>query len=69
MHGRRLPRAYRDEVARTMAVRRQGSAVVVRDRHIVGVFTTTDALRVLADSLEGKTPRARSAEVEAAKLH
>jgi predicted transcriptional regulator len=40
------------EVAREMAVRKVGSAVVVNHRQqIVGIFTTTDALRALADSL------------------
>ena len=41
-------------VAREMAEHRYGSAVVMRDGHVIGVFTTTDALRALADALEGK---------------
>ncbi len=39
------------EVARTMAARRVGSAVVLHQGKPAGVFTTTDALRALADAL------------------
>lgn len=39
------------EVARHMARRKLGCAVVVQDERVVGVFTTVDALRVLADLL------------------
>ncbi len=42
------------EVVRTMAERRIGSAVVVDGGRIVGVFTATDAMRVLVDALEGR---------------
>jgi acetoin utilization protein AcuB len=38
-------------VAREMAERRYGSAVVMEADHVMGVFTTTDALRALADAL------------------
>ncbi len=41
-------------VAREMAHRRIGSAVVVDGGRIVGIFTTVDALLVLADILERK---------------
>jgi CBS domain-containing protein len=41
------------EVARTMAERKCGSAVVVSGDTVVGVFTTTDALRALAAVLGG----------------
>ena len=41
-------------VVRTMAAHKYGSAVVVEKDIVVGVFTTNDALRVLADLLEGK---------------
>jgi len=41
------------EVARVMATRKFGSAVVMDGDEVVGVFTTTDALRALADLLEG----------------
>lgn len=40
------------EVARVMMERKLGSAVVVEGDAVVGLFTTTDALRVLADVLE-----------------
>lgn len=36
------------EVLQVMADRRLGSAVVVRDATVVGIFTTTDALQLLA---------------------
>ena len=49
-----------NQVARTMATRKQGSAVVVDGGHILGIFTTTDALGVLADALEGKVPRTQA---------
>lgn len=35
------------EVARTMAAHKYGSAVVVRGGHVLGIFTTTDALKAL----------------------
>ncbi len=40
-----------DEVAETMAKNRYGSAIVVDDGQVSGVFTTTDALRVLAQTI------------------
>lgn len=46
------PDAPLDEVARTMADRRLGSAVVVLNGKVVGIFTTVDALRALAELLE-----------------
>ncbi|WP_240807022.1 CBS domain-containing protein [Polyangium spumosum] len=48
------PDASLGAVAREMAEHRYGSAVVMREGHVVGVFTTTDALRALADALGGK---------------
>lgn len=48
------PDASLGAVAREMADHRYGSAVVMREGHVVGVFTTTDALRALADALGGK---------------
>lgn len=42
------PDAPLDEVAREMADRRLGSALVVEDRKLVGLFTTTDALHALS---------------------
>lgn len=35
------------EVARTMAMHKYGSAVVARDGHVEGIFTTIDALKAL----------------------
>lgn len=40
------------EVAREMEQRRIGSAIVLDGEKVLGIFTTTDALRVLADCLE-----------------
>ena len=40
------------DVARHMALRKLGSAVVAEHGRVVGVFTTTDALQVLAALLE-----------------
>jgi CBS domain-containing protein len=48
-------------VARTMAKRKCGSAVVVDRDGVVGVFTTSDAMEALSDALEGKASR-RSTE-------
>jgi acetoin utilization protein AcuB len=41
-----------DEVASAMAKERLGSAVIVEDGRVVGVFTTVDACRCLAELLE-----------------
>ena len=38
-------------VAGEMARQRIGSAIVLKDEHVVGVFTAVDALRALADAL------------------
>ena len=45
------PGATLRHVAREMADRKLGAAVVARGSHVVGVFTTVDALRVLATTL------------------
>jgi acetoin utilization protein AcuB len=45
------PDAPLDEVASVMMERRIGSAVVMDGNSVVGVFTTTDALRALTDAL------------------
>lgn len=42
------------DVAREMAEHRYGSAVVMENDHVVGVFTTVDALRALADACAEK---------------
>lgn len=43
-----------DEVADEMARRRIGSALVARDGRLLGIFTATDACRLLADTLRGR---------------
>jgi acetoin utilization protein AcuB len=43
--------------ARHMAKHKLGSAVVLEDRKVVGVFTTTDGMRALADMLGVATTR------------
>ncbi len=42
------PDAPLEEVAEAMATRRHGSAIVVEQSVVVGIFTSTDALRALA---------------------
>lgn len=42
------------DVAKEMAEHRYGSAVVMENDHVIGVFTTVDALRALADACNGK---------------
>jgi acetoin utilization protein AcuB len=42
------PEAPLPEVARAMLERRVGSAVISHGKQILGVFTTSDALRILA---------------------
>jgi len=49
------------EVAREMARRKLGSAVVVRRDKVIGVFTTVDALRALSDTLAELDEAPRSA--------
>jgi acetoin utilization protein AcuB len=51
------PGAALREVALEMARRKLGSAVVVRRNKVVGVFTTVDALRALADALPANAGR------------
>jgi acetoin utilization protein AcuB len=50
-------------VAREMARRRIGSAVVMDGKTIAGILTEVDALNALADALEGKHARPLSEEV------
>jgi acetoin utilization protein AcuB len=48
------------EVAATMAEHKYGAALVVEGRHVTGVFTTIDALNVLAGIASAtRTPRRR----------
>jgi acetoin utilization protein AcuB len=51
------PDAPLQPVARTMADRKLGSAIVVDHGRVVGVFTTTDALHALEDMLAGRDVR------------
>lgn len=48
------PDAPLSEVVREMAERKYGSAVVMEGGQVVGLFTTTDALAVLAALLAGQ---------------
>lgn len=48
------PEAPLDEVAETMAEEKYGSAVVVQNSKVVGIFTTVDACRALAELLRGR---------------
>lgn len=45
------PDAPLDEVVSTMAEHKYGSAVVMQNSHVVGIFTTVDACRTLAELL------------------
>jgi acetoin utilization protein AcuB len=46
------PDAPLDEVASTMARDKHGSAVVMQNQRVVGIFTTVDACRALAELLQ-----------------
>jgi len=45
------PETPLDEVVATMAEQKYGSAIVVQNGHVVGVFTTVDACRALSELL------------------
>jgi acetoin utilization protein AcuB len=45
------PTAALDEVASEMAEKKYGSAIVVQNQKVVGIFTTVDACRALAELL------------------
>ncbi len=45
-----------DVAAREMSKRKYGSALVVDHGQVIGVFTTTDALRALSDALTDSLP-------------
>lgn len=47
------PEAPLEDVAREMALHKYGSAVVARGKQVLGIFTTTDALRALDTVLRG----------------
>lgn len=48
------PDAPLDEVAATMAEHKYGSAVILQNGKVVGVFTTVDACAALAELLRGR---------------
>jgi acetoin utilization protein AcuB len=52
------PETPLDEVAFTMAEERYGSAVIVQNGHVVGIFTTVDACRCLSELLETRLRKA-----------
>lgn len=45
------PSAGLDEVVANMAAKKYGSAVIMQNSKVVGIFTTVDALQALADLL------------------
>ncbi len=45
-----------DVAAREMSKRKYGSALVIDEGKVIGVFTTTDALRALSDALTDSLP-------------
>jgi CBS domain-containing protein len=47
-----------EHVADVMADRRLGSAVVIERDRVIGIFTATDALRLLSGTLRGRAARA-----------
>ncbi|HVY44842.1 MAG TPA: CBS domain-containing protein [Minicystis sp.] len=55
------PSAPLAEVARAMAAGKFGAALVADAGRVVGVFTTTDAMRALADALEARPERRQHA--------
>ena len=48
------PDAPLDEVVREMAEHKYGCAVVMQNEHVVGVLTTVDVCRALAELLHGR---------------
>jgi acetoin utilization protein AcuB len=50
------PEEALDVAAREMSKRKYGSALVVDRGQVIGVFTTTDALRALSDALTDSLP-------------
>lgn len=52
------PDASLQEVAEAMANRKHGSALIVENEAVVGIFTSTDALRALVVLLRGSSPGA-----------
>lgn len=54
------PEAPVADVARAMAQNKWGSAVVMENERVVGMFTTIDALKLLADLVDSFEPHARA---------
>jgi acetoin utilization protein AcuB len=48
------PETPLDEVVATMAEHKYGCAVVLQNKNLVGIFTTVDACRALAEMLTGR---------------
>ena len=46
------PETPLDQVARTMAEKKFGSAVVLQNHKVVGIFTTVDACQALSELLQ-----------------
>jgi acetoin utilization protein AcuB len=53
------PKSTVREVAAQMAQHKYGSAVVLEEERVVGIFTTVDGLRALSQLLEQRTEPAR----------
>lgn len=54
------PEALLEDVARMMAEQRYGCAVVMERDRVIGIFTATDALRVLGGQLPERVPASSS---------
>jgi len=48
------PDAPLDEVVREMAAKKYGSAVIMQNHHVVGIFTTVDVCDAFADLLQSR---------------
>ena len=55
------PDASIGEVTAEMAAHKYGSALVTEGGHVVGIFTTIDALHALTDALSTQAPKRRAA--------
>jgi acetoin utilization protein AcuB len=62
------PEASVERVAREMAANKYGAAVVIDGTHVVGVFTTTDALKALSGMLANQRRRPAVAHRAARKV-
>ena len=48
------PDAQLDEVVRELAAKKYGCAVIMQNRHVVGIFTTVDVCDAFADLLQSR---------------